>query len=383
MRRLFLCILALILLLPLLTSSCSGLALIHIKQGDGYAAKGQAEQAIAEYGKAIELNHKAAAAYSGRGTVYFGQSQWTSAIDDFSTAVELDPDLADNLNLKRIISYDNRGQECSANGRYDLAVHAFTKAIELDPDSASAEMYVERAKAYLELGNTDLARHDYNQAIDLDKTLLTPREIISAITQASIHTKITTLTMDSTGTEKIEVAGHNLNLSLTTPIEISATVDLVDNKMKITSNFEIGREKISLEQYEVDGWEYTHEKGTGTAQWTKIRSSGFAEISDRLAQQMQYVTNKSEITMLDSEKIGDIDCHVFLVKLDPDAADELLHITIFDLDNVQAGQTLKTIEIKEWISKDEYLPVKSEWNMSVATAPEDNKEGHDFLKPCL
>jgi tetratricopeptide (TPR) repeat protein len=393
MRRLFLCILALILLLPLLTSSCSGLALIHIKQGDGYAAKGQTAQAIAEYGKAIELNPKAAAAYCGRGSVYFEQSQWTSAIDDLSTAVELDPNLAANLNPKRITAYYNRGQDYNESQRYDLAVLDLSKAIELDPDSASARMYSERGKANLELGKIVPARNDYNRVMELDPELLTGKELADIIFRCS--SSATTGSIDEDVIITLEISGVDIDTAtisksgtvrVTMPMQISGVFDITNKKIRAAITFAMdivgnGKYELNCDMYVIDGWAYMHMKDSKTEGWFKSEMNDTAwEIQDQLSQQRELLETAIDITLLGSEKVDDVDCYILLFK--PDMAEWNKYIGDMlsqqkigiGLGNPDFSKLIKTIEIKEWINKDDYLPLKIEENACFDTTFYDATE---------
>jgi tetratricopeptide (TPR) repeat protein len=52
---------------------------------------GQLEEAYLDYSKAIELNPTFAAAYTNRGNVRLLRNDAAGAIEDFRTAIELDP----------------------------------------------------------------------------------------------------------------------------------------------------------------------------------------------------------------------------------------------------------------------------------------------------
>jgi len=81
--------------------------------------------AIANFTKAIELNHNDATAFYNRGTSYFNQNKYDDdvnlAIADFTKAIEIDPKFAD--------AFYNRG----------LAYKAIGKTTEADADFETAE----------------------------------------------------------------------------------------------------------------------------------------------------------------------------------------------------------------------------------------------------
>jgi tetratricopeptide (TPR) repeat protein len=62
-------------------------------------------------------------------------------------------------------AYYNRGNANSRQGHYDLAINNYTKAIELDPNYIDA--YLNRGNAYFEKGRIRLAIADFDQAIEL------------------------------------------------------------------------------------------------------------------------------------------------------------------------------------------------------------------------
>ena len=73
--------------------------------------------------------------------------------------------------------YYNRGITHSESGDYDCAIEDYTKAIELDPNNSDA--YYRRSKAWLHLGETEKAKADMktsseigiNSTTALDETL--------------------------------------------------------------------------------------------------------------------------------------------------------------------------------------------------------------------
>jgi tetratricopeptide (TPR) repeat protein len=106
---------------------------------DCYAAKGKAEEFF-EQGKKDSLAENA-----------------DSAISNYSKAIEINP--------KLVKAYNNRGIAYIWKKQYDLAVADFNKAIELDPKNGKA--YNNRAIVYSYQGETDKARQDLKKAQSL------------------------------------------------------------------------------------------------------------------------------------------------------------------------------------------------------------------------
>jgi tetratricopeptide (TPR) repeat protein len=64
-------------------------------RGVAYGRKGQYDQAIADYNKAIEINPRGAMTYKNRGSAYYHKGQIDKGISDFNKAIEIDPMFAD------------------------------------------------------------------------------------------------------------------------------------------------------------------------------------------------------------------------------------------------------------------------------------------------
>ena len=350
---------------------------MHLTQGDSLVKQGQLEPAIAEYSQAIELHPNFSSAYKARGLAYFNKGQWDLVITDLNNAVELAPKTATDLNPKLATAYSNRGQEYNRNWRYDLAIRDFTNAIELDPGSASARIYAERGKAYLELGNTISARSDYNRAIDLDPKLLTGQELADIMSRGCL--KITTVSMDIDATMIVVVSEGSIVVSLTAPMKGSGVVDYNNKKMRIALTLWLdlpGEEKKESVQhmYVIDGWAYNYAKWEGAEGWFKNELDDTSwETQDQFFEQRELLKTTMDITLLGSEKIDGVDCHVFLIKPDLDVLTKYFSAQYQQMGIGLSKDTLdklckKTVEIKEWITKDEYLPVKIDANMVFETA---------------
>jgi tetratricopeptide (TPR) repeat protein len=87
-------------------SEKSSLAAAYVNRGNAYHSKGEYDQAIADYGKAIQLNPKYAEAYNNRGAAHEKKQDKGKAIADYRMALSLNPSspggaLAKN-NLQRL-----------------------------------------------------------------------------------------------------------------------------------------------------------------------------------------------------------------------------------------------------------------------------------------
>jgi tetratricopeptide (TPR) repeat protein len=82
----------------------------YTKRGDDYYVRGQYQQAIEDFNKAIGLKQDYVRAYSDRGAAYFNLGQYQKAIDDFNKAIRVQPDFADAYS-NRAIAYLSRGNK--------------------------------------------------------------------------------------------------------------------------------------------------------------------------------------------------------------------------------------------------------------------------------
>ena len=127
-------------------------------KGLSYQNNQDYDSAIEYYTKAIILKPDLTEAYNNRGNAYSAKGEYDRAIADFDTAIKLNPDDA--------LAYNNRGTVYYRKGEYDKAIADHDKAIELNPDLT--ETYASRGNAYHGKGDHDRAIADYGKAIKLN-----------------------------------------------------------------------------------------------------------------------------------------------------------------------------------------------------------------------
>ena len=127
----------------------------YFDSGNEHWKQGEYQEAIDDYTSAIKINPDDADAYVNRGAAYHNLGKHQEAIDDFNTAIKINPNYAK--------AYYNRGMVCKKLGRYQEAIADYTTAIKINPDDADA--YVNRgiSKAYLSI---DCCR-DFKRACEL------------------------------------------------------------------------------------------------------------------------------------------------------------------------------------------------------------------------
>lgn len=173
-------------------------AAVYNNRGTGWYLKGFYDNAIADFGEAIQRNPKFTLAYQNRGRAWHKKAEYDRAIQDFSEALRLDP--------KSAATFADRGASLLNKAEFDLAVADFGQAIRLLPkyglaylgradalsakknfkaaladlDQAEALMpnqpavFNNRAAVLIEMGDIDRAITDYDKAIALDPTSWRP-----------------------------------------------------------------------------------------------------------------------------------------------------------------------------------------------------------------
>src|SRR3989338_11675443 len=80
----------------------------YYKRGLAYQDKGQYDQAISDYSRALEIDPWDTAAYNNRGDTYENKGQYDQAISDYNRALEIDPWYA-LAYYNRGVAYKNKG----------------------------------------------------------------------------------------------------------------------------------------------------------------------------------------------------------------------------------------------------------------------------------
>ena len=127
-------------------------------RGIAYGKKGQYDQAISDYSKALGINPRFAYPYNNRGNAYWEIGQYDRAISDLNKALEINPSYAE--------AYNNRGMAYRDKGQYDQGISDFNKALEINPMFVQA--YYNRGMAYGRKSQYDQAISDYNKALGIN-----------------------------------------------------------------------------------------------------------------------------------------------------------------------------------------------------------------------
>lgn len=132
-----------------------------IQRGINHRLKGEFEQALAEFNRALQFDPHNALAYQGRGNTYSSQGDYEQAIADYTVALKIDPKSAQTL--------VNRGLAFIKRRDTNRAIADYTAALQLDPNLSLA--YLNRGSAYARMGDYDRAVADYTAALAIDAKL--------------------------------------------------------------------------------------------------------------------------------------------------------------------------------------------------------------------
>ncbi len=143
-------------------------AVLRTQEGVSALLRGNFERAIDAYDRALADTNlppgRQASLYNDRGVAKWRLKRYDEALADFGKAIELDPDYSP--------AYNNRGNVHMELQRYEDAIRDFTSAIELAPAYGAA--YNNRANALLALGRIVEAEDDFRRAVELMPTSAVP-----------------------------------------------------------------------------------------------------------------------------------------------------------------------------------------------------------------
>jgi tetratricopeptide (TPR) repeat protein len=116
--------------LPAATGNADENAKYYFKSGMKWYKKGQYDQSIENFNRAIEIDPEYSMAYASRGLVWVKTGKYDRAIEDYNTAIEINPELDR--------AYIRRGMAWTKMKKYDRAIEDFSKAMEISPRRAGA-----------------------------------------------------------------------------------------------------------------------------------------------------------------------------------------------------------------------------------------------------
>lgn len=130
---------------------------LHTLRASAWWARGDAQRALADFDKAIEVGYREPHAYASRGLFHAALGNYDKAIADYDMAIE--------QGAKDASPYINRAAVFMTLQKYDQAIKDYSKAIEIAPKNSS--LYQQRAVAWKLAKQLDKAVADFGKALEL------------------------------------------------------------------------------------------------------------------------------------------------------------------------------------------------------------------------
>jgi tetratricopeptide (TPR) repeat protein len=127
------------------------LATAYKNRGNAHDDKGQYEQALEDYARAVEINPQDAEAFNARGTTHIAQERYRLAVDDFDRSIRINP--------ANPAALANRCFARAVLGELEPALADCNEALRIRQKFPGA--HASRAIAYLKLKRYDDAIADY------------------------------------------------------------------------------------------------------------------------------------------------------------------------------------------------------------------------------
>jgi tetratricopeptide (TPR) repeat protein len=154
------------------SSSYNKLAKNYYERGQIFYESMEYSSSIENYSKALEVNPKDPENYKiyfDRGRAYFKDRQYENAIYDYTRALELTPQ---GDKKSRFLILESRGYSYLLNQQYDASISDYSDALRLMPTHEYVRfIYMNRAWDYFNKKEYDLAINDFTKSISIDETL--------------------------------------------------------------------------------------------------------------------------------------------------------------------------------------------------------------------
>ncbi|KAI8903816.1 hypothetical protein EDD86DRAFT_214368 [Gorgonomyces haynaldii] len=154
------------------------IAAIYNKFGVLFFQRKGYEEAIRLFSTALSYSSLDRIILKNRAECFYRLKEYTLALQDFFTALEMDKSDTD-CNLRISLIYGDQGLNAISKGWYFEASQTFTNAIAHNKENG--DFYYERARSYYFQGEIDKAREDLIQCLDLDETNTKAQGLISIL----------------------------------------------------------------------------------------------------------------------------------------------------------------------------------------------------------
>jgi tetratricopeptide (TPR) repeat protein len=129
-----------------------------LDRGILFASRSEFDRAIEDYNTALQINPNYAIAYTNRGIAYANKGMYDRAIEDYTAALRID--------TNSVLAYTGRGMAYAYKGIYDRAISDYTAALRIN--SSNANVYTGRGMAYLNVKMYDQTIEDCTAALRID-----------------------------------------------------------------------------------------------------------------------------------------------------------------------------------------------------------------------
>jgi tetratricopeptide (TPR) repeat protein len=131
---------------------------VHFGLGNVLLQRGNVDEAITQYQKALQIEPDYAEAHDNLGTLFVRMGRVEEGIAQFQKALRIQPDYAG--------AHDNLGAALLQTGKVDEAIAQFQKALQTMPESAGA--YCNLGAALLQKGKVEEAISQFQMALQID-----------------------------------------------------------------------------------------------------------------------------------------------------------------------------------------------------------------------
>ncbi len=224
-------------------------------------------------------------------------------------------------------------------------------------------------------------------------TPLSPRDI--AANAVSAYGNVKTARMDLTMSMDMATTGGKQPVNVSVDVTGTGAFNIPANQAHLTLNMStqlpspVGTQKMSTDMYMMDGWMYMKMDVPGVGGWFKMKTG--ADVwsgQNQLAQQIELLKSALEVTSLPDETVNGISCYVLSVKPDMAALAGLVNSQLQQQasgaqlpESLDYSKVIKDLTVKEWLSKKDYLPVKSSVKMAFEmNAADVGATANDFDK---
>jgi tetratricopeptide (TPR) repeat protein len=130
----------------------------HINLGDAFILKGQVDDAVAQYQRALQINPDYPEALTNLGVALFRKGRVDDAVAQYQKALSIKPNFMQ--------AHNDLGLALVQRGQVDDAVTHYQKALEINPNSA--EIHTNLGNALFRKGQVDNAVAHYQKALEIN-----------------------------------------------------------------------------------------------------------------------------------------------------------------------------------------------------------------------